>query len=279
MNIYVMVDNEGISGVYTCLAMNHNINCLNVTLPANSGPLLDIIKPGLLVEGIFESGPSLMAFNSTVQAVIGGSMPLAKLSIWQNAWEMRKRETIRLGISLDVEFQHISTTSSNTFKMSKLEKEVGTVRPGRLTDLSLGGGGLETAADYEFNVGDFVRFQIGLIPGHPAATLLGAIVNVREIDPAMNDGMTKHLGLQFLALDDVSQRLLARAMRQLQEVSTQAAWLQAQKLLEQMRRNNVHEVADVSQTATRVDIGRPKRNINQEIRRSTTVVRGRVNER
>lgn len=246
------VNFEGIEGASECLVMNHNMKSLNITLPANNTYLMESLRKGLSVEGYFESGPSLMAFTSTVLAVVGGNMPFCRLSIWRNAWEVRKRESVRLDITLEIDFQHISTASSASINMSQLEKEIGAVRPGRLVDLSLGGCALETPSTYDFHEGDFIRFTASLVPGHPAATLLGAIVDTRDLVPDENDGMQKRLGVQFLALDDVSQRLLARAMRQLQEASSRQEWLQAQKLLAQMRRNNVaNDIASAAPSQTR----------------------------
>lgn len=230
---------EGVEGSYDCMVMNYNMQLLNVTLPANHDQLVASLVPGLKVEGSFETGPSLMAFTSSVLGVVAGSMPFCRLTIWRNAWEVRKRDSVRLGISVDVDFQHISTTSNATFKLSQIDKEIGAVRPGRLVDLSLGGGCLDTPSKYAFNIGDFVRFTASLIPGHPPATLLGSIVDIGGLNPEENDGMLKRLHIQFLALDDVSQRLLARAMRQLQENANQEEWLASQRLLEQMRRNNI----------------------------------------
>ncbi len=232
---------EGIEGGFNCLTINHSMHFLNATLPANYPTLLSTLQPGLGVEGTFESGPSLMAFTSSIVSVVGGSMPFCRLSVWKNAWEVRKRDSVRLDISLDIDFQHISTAAASSIRMSQLDREMGAVRPGKPVDLSLGGCGIETSSRYDFSEGDFIRFSTALMPGLPPATLLGAIVDIRNLDPEANGGMIKHIGIQFLALDDLSQRLLARAMRQLQEVSSRKEWVRAQRLLEEIRRHNMHD--------------------------------------
>lgn len=232
---------DGIENNYECLVMNYNMQFINVTLPSNNPHLMNSLEPGLRAEGSFETGPSLMAFNSTVLGVVGGSMPFCRLSIWKNAWEVRKRDSVRLGIMIEVDFQHISTAASANYTLAQLDKEIGAIRPGRIVDLSLGGGCVETPSSYQFNVGDFIRFTTSLVDGHPPATLLGSIVDINNLDPQQHEGMVKRLHVQFLALDDVSQRLLARAMKQLQDAATHSDWLKAQRMLAQMRQNKIPE--------------------------------------
>ncbi|MDR1611393.1 MAG: PilZ domain-containing protein [Planctomycetota bacterium] len=279
------------AGGFDCLVMSYGMDSFNITLPSNNAGLLNSIRPGAAVEGSFESGPSLMAFTSAVETVVAGSMPFCRLSIWKNAWEVRKRESVRLGVSLDVDFQHISTASSGAIKMSQLDREISSIRPGRLRDLSLGGCCLDTPLEGSYEVGDFVRFTAALIPGHPRATLLGAIVEVIDIpDPGKNEGMVKRLHMQFLALDDVSQRLLARAMRQLQDIKSRVEWQQAQQMAEQLRQYNLPDAgsagaekpaapqAEYSRTnanPARQAPRRPDSNVQQLRRLNSTVQRQR----
>ncbi|MDR0361504.1 MAG: PilZ domain-containing protein [Planctomycetota bacterium] len=240
---------SGVEGGHDCLVMSYAMDSFNITLPANNAHLINSIKPGGTVEGSFESGPSLMAFTSVIEAIVAGSMPFCRLSVWKNAWEVRKRESVRLGMSLDIDFQHISTSSSGAIKVSQLDREISSIRPGRLRDLSLGGCCLDTPLDGKFEIGDFIRFTASLIPGHPRATLLGAIVEVINIpDPGRNENMVKRLHMQFLALDDVSQRLLARAMRHLQDIKSRVEWQQAQQLIEQMRQHDIPKEETVDNT-------------------------------
>lgn len=265
---------DGVDGAYDCLVMGYDLKSLNVTLPANNARLLAALKPGTVAEGSFESGASLMAFATLVEAIVAGSMPFCRLAIWKNAWEVRKRESIRLGLSVDIDFQHISTAFSGSIRMSQLDKGIGSVRPGKLRDLSLGGGCIETQIDGKYNVGDLLRFIASLIPGHPPATLLGAIVEIDDVAcPEENNGMVKRLHVQFLALDDVSQRLLVRAMRQLQDVANRIEWQRSQQLLEEMRRNNI-PADDIVPPPS--GAGDPGRRTRAGFGRDTTTV---VNER
>lgn len=233
---------HGIEGGYDCMVMGHDMQHINVTLPANNNVLLSSIRPGMEVEGSLESGPSLMAYTAAVVRAVAGSMPYCRLTAWKSAWEVRKRESVRLPIVLEVDFQHISTSSSDSISMSNIDKELGTIRPGRLVDISLGGCCLETPSAGQFLVGDMVRFSKSLVAGNPPATLLGAIVNVDQIDPNENGGSRQRLHVQFLILDDVSQRILVRAMRQLQDVMAREEWMKAQQLLQKMRHNKIENI-------------------------------------
>ncbi len=263
---------EGIENNYECLVMNYNMQFLNVSLPANNPHLIGSLEPGLRVEGNFETGPSLMAFNTHVLGIVGGSMPFCRLGIWKNAWEVRKRDSVRLGILIEVDFQHISTAASANYTLAQLDKEIGAVRPGRLVDLSLGGGCVETPSSYQFNVGDFIRFTTPLVEGHPPATLLGAIVDIHDLDPQQHEGMIKRMHVQFLALDDVSQRLLARAMKQLQDAATHNDWLKAQRMLAQMRQNQIPETGMMTPqgSGTRTPTGSLKKTGSAASSRSTS---------
>ncbi|MCC8181164.1 MAG: PilZ domain-containing protein [Planctomycetes bacterium] len=229
--------------------MGHDTNHINVTLPANNNKLIASIKPGLMVEGSLESGPSLMAYTAEVLQAVAGSMPYCRITAWKSAWEVRKRESVRLPISVEIDFQHISTVATNNMRISNIDKELGTIRPGKLMDISLGGCCLETPSSAKFNVGDMVRFSKALVTGNPPATLLGAIVNVADIDPEENAGAIKRLHVQFLIIDDVSQRILVRTMRQLQDVMAREEWMQAQQLLQRMRRNKIENLGSPPRSA------------------------------
>ncbi len=233
---------HGIEGGYDCMVMGHDMQHINVTLPANNNVLLWSIRPWMEVEGSLESVPSLMAYTAAVVRAVAGSMPYCRLTAWKSAWEGRKRESGRLPIVLEVDFQHISTASSDSISMSNIDKELGTIRPGRLVDISLGGCCLETPSAGQFLVGDMVRFSKSLVAANPPATLLGAIVNVDAINPAENEGSRQRLHVQFLILDDVSQRILVRAMRQLQDVMSREEWMKAQQLLQKMRHNKIENI-------------------------------------
>lgn len=233
---------DGVEGGYECLIMGHDMQTVNVTLPAHSNQLVAALHPGTRVEGTLESGPSLIAFSASVVQAVAGSMPYCRITAWTNAWEVRTRDAVRLPISLDVDFQHISTFASGSIKMSNLNKEIGSLRPGRLMDVSLGGCCLETPSEAEFRVGDMIRFSKSLTPGNPPATLLGAVVNIDRIDPEENEGSRQRLHAQFLVIDDVSQRILVRAIRQLQDAVDREEWMQAQQLLQKMRRNRIQNI-------------------------------------
>ncbi len=240
---------DGIEGGYECLVMGHDLNCINVTLPAHSGQLIARLQPGLRIEGAIENGPTLIAFTSEVIQAIAGSMPYCRISAWKSAWEIRTRDAVRLPISLEVDFNHISTAASENIKMASLDKVLGTIRPGRLVDISLGGCCLETPSDALFKVGDMVRFSKSLVTGNPPATLLGAIVNLKEINPEENDGCRQSLHIQFLIIDDVSQRILVRTIRQLQDAVDREEWLRSQQLFQKMRRNKIPNIGSPTGTA------------------------------
>ncbi|MCD7896329.1 MAG: PilZ domain-containing protein, partial [Planctomycetaceae bacterium] len=250
---------EGVEGGFECLVMGHDMNTINVTLPANNDQLVASIRPGMLIEGMLESGPSLLAFTSTVIQAVAGSMPYCRITPWKTAWEVRKRDAVRLPISLEIDFNHISTAAAGSIKMSTLDKELGTIRPGKLMDISLGGCAIETPSGATFVVGDMVRFSKSLTAGNPPATLLGAIVGIKEIDPEQNEGCVQRLHIQFLVIDDVSQRILVRTLRQLQDVMDRNEWMQAQQLMQKMRRAKIHNIgspAATGYTAARGDTDR-----------------------
>ncbi len=240
---------EGIEGAFDCLVMGHGMSDINVTLPAHNDRLIASLRPGMRIEGTLESGPSLLAFSSTVIQAVAGSMPYCRIAPWKTAWEVRKRDSLRLPIVLEIDFQHISTSSSESINMSNLEKEIGTIRPGRLLDISLGGACIETPSSAAFSVGDMIRFSKALVTGNPPATLLGALVSVDAIDPSQNDGSVQRLHVQFLVIDDVSQRILVRTLRQLQDTQDRNEWMQAQQLLQQMRRNKIQNIGSPSAPA------------------------------
>ena len=240
---------EGLEGGYECIVMGHDMQSVNVTLPAHNDQLVASLKPGMRIEGTLESGPSLMAFTSAVIQAVAGSMPYCRITSWKSAWEVRKRDSLRLPISLDIDFQHISTASADSIKMSNLEKEIGTIRPGKLMDVSLGGCCIETPSSAQFRVGDMLRFSKSLVPGNPPATLLGALVRIDSIDPAINDGSTQRLHIQFLVIDDVSQRILVRTLRQLQDLMDRDDWMKAQQLLQKMRRNRIQNIGSPAGSA------------------------------
>ncbi len=237
---------DGVNGGYECIVMGHDMQSVNVTLPANNDRLVEALKPGLKVEGTLESGPSLMAFTSAIVQAVAGSMPYCRLAPWKAAWEVRKRDSVRFPMSMDIDFQHISTAAAQSIRMSSLEKEIGTIRPGKLVNISLGGCCVDTPSDAEFNVGDMIRFSRSLGVGNPPATLLGALVKVNGINPAENEGSAQRLHVQFLVIDDVSQRLLVRTLRQLQDVVDKDEWMRAQNLMQKMRRNHVQSIGSPS---------------------------------
>jgi c-di-GMP-binding flagellar brake protein YcgR len=241
---------EGIEGGYDCLVMGHGQIDINVTLPAHNDKLVASLRPGMRIEGMLESGPSLLAFSSTVIQAMAGSMPYCRITPWKSAWEVRKRDSLRLPIVLEIDFQHISTATAASINMSNLEKEIGTIRLGRLIDISLGGACIETPSSGTFRVGDMIRFSKSLVTGNPPATLLGALVDVDEIDPAQNEGSVQRLHVQFLVIDDVSQRILVRTLKQLQDMQDRNEWMQAQQLLQQMRRNNIQNIGSPTATGT-----------------------------
>ena len=249
---------QGVPGGHECHVMGHDMQSINLTLPANNDRLLSALKPGVRVEGTLESGPSLMAFNSAVTQAVAGSMPYCRITPWSAAWEVRKRDSVRLPISLDVDFQHISTSATQSIKMSSLEKEIGTIRPGKLIDISLGGCCLETPSNALFSVGDMIRFSKSLVTGNPPATLLGAVVMIDAINPADNAGSIQRIHIQFLVIDDVSQRILVRTLRQLQDVMDRDEWMQAQQLLQKMRRNKIKNIGSPSSSPQRKDTTRTR---------------------
>ncbi len=240
--VLVKLGFEGVEGGYDGMVMGHDMQSINVTLPANNNQLVASLRPGMKVEGSLESGPSLMAFTSNIIQAVAGSMPYCRIAAWKTAWEVRKRESVRLPISLDIDFQHISTATSESIKISNLDKEIGSVRPGKLIDISLGGCCIETPSSGVFRIGDMIRFSKSLVTGNPPATLLGALVNVDYIDPVENDGSKQRLHVQFLIIDDVSQRILVRTIRQLQDLMERDEWMQAQQLLQKMRRNRIQNI-------------------------------------
>ncbi len=229
---------SGQEGGYGCLVMGHDMQAIDVTLPANNNQLVAALSPGTGIEGSLESGPSLLAFTSEVIQAVAGSMPYCRIAAWKSVWEIRKRDSMRLPMSLELDFHHIST-SADSIRISNLSKELGAIRPGRLLDISLGGCCIDTHSDANFRVGDMIRFSQSLIEGTPPATLLGAVVNIDPLDPERNEGAKQRLHVQFLVIDDVSQRILARTLRQLQDVADKDDWLQAQTLMQRMRRNNI----------------------------------------
>lgn len=230
---------EGIEGGCECLVMGLDGQGISITLPANNDQLIASLRPGMRIEGTLEHGPSLLAFTSSVIQAVAGSMPYCRIELWRSVWEVRKREAVRLSATLEIDFQHISTSRTDAIRISNLEKEPGAIRPGHLVDISLGGCCIETPSMVQFNTSDMVRFSVSLIDGSPPATLLGAIVNTVAIDPNLNNGSTQRLNIQFLIIDDVSQRLLVRALRRLQEAMEQDEWIQAQQLMQRMRRHNI----------------------------------------
>ncbi len=233
---------EGLEGGYECIIMGHDARGINVTLPAHNDHLVSSLRQGMRIEGTLESGPSLLAFTSIVLQAVAGSLPYCRIAPWKTAWEVRKRESVRLPISLDIDFQHISTAAAASIQMSSLDKEIGALRPGKLVDISLGGCAVETLSSALFHEGDMLRFSKSLVAGNPPATLLGAIVKIDAINPEENDGCTQRLHVQFLVIDDVSQRILVRTLRQLQDVADRDEWMKAQRLMQQMRRSNIENI-------------------------------------
>ena len=252
--VIVRLTFENIEGGYECMVMGHDSHTINITLPANNDRLVASLKQGMRVDGTLESGPSLLAFQGNVIQAIAGSMPYCRITPWKTAWEIRKRDSMRLPVSVDIDFQHISTASTGSIRMSSLEKEIGTIKPGKLVDISLGGCGIETPSTGTFHIGDMLRFSKALIPDSPPATLLGALVKIDSLNPAQNDGSAQRLHVQFLIVDDVSQRILVRTVRQLQDAADREEWMQAQLLMQRMRRNKIENIGSPAATAV------PKRN-------------------
>lgn len=242
---------EGQEGGHECLVMGHDMQSISFTLPANNHHLIASLVPGLKVEGSLENGLSLLAFSSTVIQAVAGSMPYCRIGAWTSVWEVRKRDSIRLPLSLEMDFQHISTLAASSIKMANLDKEIGVLRPGHLTDVSLGGCCIDTPSEAVFNVGDMIRFSRSLLPGSPPVTLLGALVSVQRIEPEINEGSKQRLHAQFLIIDDVSQRLLVRALRHLQDLAEKDEWLQAQQLLQKMRRNQIQPMGSPAPVSSR----------------------------
>ncbi|MDR1520884.1 MAG: PilZ domain-containing protein, partial [Planctomycetota bacterium] len=230
---------SGIDGGYSGLVMGHDMQGINVTLPANNDRLIASLNPGLDLEGTMESGSSLLAFTSKVIQAVAGSMPYCRISAWSAAWEVRKRDSLRLPISLEIDFQHISTGDSDSIRMASINNKIGSIRPGRLVDISLGGCCIETLSSSLFQTGDLMRFSHVLVEGSPPATLLGSVVKITPLDSDGRDSSRQRLHIQFLLIDDVSQRLLFRAVKQLQDMSERNEWLQAQQLMQKMRHNNI----------------------------------------
>ncbi|MDR2390886.1 MAG: PilZ domain-containing protein [Planctomycetota bacterium] len=230
----------GAEGGYNCLVMGHDLKGINVTLPANNDKLLSILQSGTAIEGTVESGSTLLAFTSEVIQAVAGSMPYCRIAAWCTAWEVRKRQAMRLPISLDLDFQHIPTGDTETIHMASINNRLGAIRPGRMVDISVGGCCLESPSSSKFDPGDIARFSKSLMEGMPPATFLGSIVKVDPIDkPEEHEGSRQRLHIQFLLVDDVSQRLLLRAVKHIQEAAEQNEWVQAQRLMQQMRRNNI----------------------------------------
>ncbi|MDR1744886.1 MAG: PilZ domain-containing protein, partial [Planctomycetota bacterium] len=240
---------EGLEGGHACLVMGHDHKVINVTLPAHSNKLIAAIQPGMSIEGTLEHGASLIGFTSSVIQAVAGNMPYCRIVPWKSAWEIRKRVSVRLPAVLDIDFHHISTAESDSINMSNLEREIGALRPGRLIDLSHGGCCIETPSGGAFRTGDMIRFSRTLAPGDPPATFLGAIVKVdSDLDPDRSEGSLQRLHVQFLIIDDVSQRILVRALRQLQTTQDRNEWMQAQQLMQKIRRNNIENIGSPSAT-------------------------------
>ena len=211
-----------------------------MTLPANNDKLLDILRSGTAIEGTVENGSTLLAFTSEVIQAVAGSMPYCRIAAWRTAWEVRKRQALRLPVSLEFDFQHIATGGTETIHMASINNRVGAIRPGRMVDISIGGCCIESPSSSKFVHGDIIRFSQSLMNGMPPATFLGSIVKIDPIDkPEEHGGVRQRLHIQFLLVDDVSQRLLLRAIKHIQEVTDQDKWVQAQRLMQQMRRYNI----------------------------------------
>ncbi len=233
---------EGLEGGHECMIMGYDRSAINVTLPSHSDKFIAALQSGMGIDGTLEHGPSLIGFTASVIQAIAGSMPYCRITPWASAWEIRKRASVRLPAVLDIDFQHISTASEDSINMSNLEKEIGTLRPGRLVDLSHGGCCIETPSSGAFHTGDMIRFSRMLAPGDPPATFLGAIVNIDTLDPDQNTGSLQRLHVQFLIIDDVSQRILVRALRQLQNERERDEWIKAQQLLQKIRKHNIENI-------------------------------------
>lgn len=240
----------GLDGTHECLVMGYDTKTIHVTLPSHRDRLVAAIQPGMAVEGTLESGSSLIGFTSSVVQAFAGNMPYCRIMPWKSAWEIRKRASVRLPAVLDVDFQHIATAKAESINMSSLEKEIGTLRPGRLIDISHGGCCIETPSAEDFKQGDMIRFSRTIAPGDPAATFLGAVVSADTIDPERHEGSIRRLHIQFLIIDDVSQRILVRALRQLQSAKDRDEWMHAQQLLQTIRRNNISVVGSPAPKGT-----------------------------
>jgi c-di-GMP-binding flagellar brake protein YcgR len=230
----------GAEGGYNCLVMGHDLKGISVTLPANNDRLLAILRSGIAIEGTVENGSTLLAFTSEVIQAVAGSMPYCRIAAWRTAWEVRKRHALRLPVSLEIDFQHIATGDTETIHMASINNRVGAIRPGRMVDISIGGCCIESPSSSKFDQGDIIRFSQSLMNGTPPATFLGSVVKIDPIDkPEEHDGVRQRLHIQFLLVDDVSQRLLLRAIKHIQEAADQDEWVQAQRLMQQMRRYNI----------------------------------------
>lgn len=230
---------RGIDDPMQCVVMGHNSQNIDFALPAGKQRLVPKITPGLRVEGFLEHGPVLLGFTSAVIMAVGGSMPYVRMEAWHTARDIRKRDAVRLHLSLEITFQHIPTSQADAIRMSALDQESGSVIPGRLIDVSLGGCCIETASNNMFKIGDMIRFSKALAPNTEPVTLLGSLVNSK---PATDENPFQRLNIQYLLVDETSQIQLVRALKQLHQQSAQQEWMRAQQLLQKMRHNKIQSI-------------------------------------
>ncbi|MDR3211414.1 MAG: PilZ domain-containing protein [Planctomycetota bacterium] len=230
---------SGINGSIVCHVIRHDKTGITITIPTDYPSLIQTLHPGTTANGIYESGTSLMAFVTEVTSVSTSSLPFVKLAVWKNVWEVRKRDSLRLRIDLQIHFQHVTTAGTNMIDMNELEKAIDFLHPGRLSDISLGGCSLETEENLGFAIGDLLRFRAQLITGQSPGTFLGSIVHVHS-DKAENENKSLHnLGIQFISMSDISQRLLIQTIHRLQQSHENEVKQKAVELIEQLKTRKI----------------------------------------
>jgi len=169
------------------------------------------LKPGQAVEVHLDIGLALCGLVGRVVEISQDPPPACQIGKFVEGWVIRRRQAIRLKMTRPIRFGCMPVSETPQVQsLTEINSRLAPTFAGELQDLSYGGCHITTAEDHDFRKGDLVRYSIELVADSPPASLYGAVVHtVRR-----HGGAGVGLHIQFLVLDNGTQEVLARALRQ-----------------------------------------------------------------
>ncbi len=204
----------GVSGTYSCTVISNAKRGFVVTLPASGGHHVRPRKDDE-VEGFIELGNGLSSFESRVVETFRGGVFACRIAHATNLHKLHSRRSARVNLQRRVVFGHFpaAQVDNDQITLEDLQGQLTACWEGVLRDLSVGGCALATPQRQNFEVGDFIQFNLKPLPDDPDHSLMGTIVHVSPIPQA--DGGGRMLHVQFLGLEEATEGTLTRAMHRL----------------------------------------------------------------